>query len=108
NFWYLSFPGRREHARLFHDLHGYDAQAAERLALAMTSMPEVGSEFLGFYLLAELGRGAFGRVFLAQQGDLANRRVVVNVAADVWGEVQSLAQLQHPHIVPVYSVHHCE
>ena len=108
DFWYLSFPGRREHAQLFRDLHGYDPQAADRLALAMTSMPEVGSEFLGFFLLAELGRGAFGRVYLAQQGELANRPVVLKVAADAWGEVQSLAQLQHPHIVPVYSVHHSE
>jgi len=99
---------RREHAPLVHHLDGYDPQAAARLALAMNNMPEVGSEFLGFYLLTELGRGAFGRVFLAQQGDLANRLVVLKVAADVWGEVHSLAQLQHPHIVPVYSVHHSE
>src|SRR5262249_29226723 len=68
-------------------------------------MPEVGSEFLGFRLLRELGRGAFGRVFLAQQGELANRPVALKVAANQFGESQTLAQLQHTNVVPIYSVH---
>src|SRR5438874_10958941 len=34
---------------------------------------QLGSQLLGFRLLKELGQGAFGRVFLAQQGDLADR-----------------------------------
>ncbi len=34
--------------------------------------------------------------------------MVVKVAADLWGEANALAQLQHPSIVPVYSVHHHE
>jgi eukaryotic-like serine/threonine-protein kinase len=103
--WCLSFPGRREHAHLFGDLYREDPQAARRLAEAAVSMPEAGAEFLGFHLLAELGRGALGRVFLARQDQLAGRHVAIKVAADVWGESQSLAQLQHPNIVPIYSVH---
>ena len=39
--------------------------------------PEIGSEFLGFRLVEELGTGAFGRVFLAWQGDLAGRSVAL-------------------------------
>src|SRR4051812_46749595 len=35
-------------------------------------LPTVGTSFLGFRLLTILGRGAFGQVYLAQQGDLAN------------------------------------
>lgn len=69
-------------------------------------LPEVGSEFLGFRLVRELGRGAFGRVFLATQDELAGRTVALKVSVDVSGESRSLAQLQHTNIVPVYSVHH--
>jgi serine/threonine protein kinase/tetratricopeptide (TPR) repeat protein len=106
--WSQSFPGRPEHARLFQELYAYDPDAANRLALAMTTMPEAGTELFGFQLLAELGRGAFARVFLAEQENLARRRVVLKVAADFWGEIDTLAQLHHPNIVPVYSFHHHE
>src|SRR5262249_31044181 len=92
-------------ARFFHDLHHADAAAADRLAEGLVRMPEVGTEFLGFHLLAELGRGAFGRVFLAEQAALASRLVALKVAPDAGGESQKLAQLQHTHIVPVYSLH---
>jgi serine/threonine protein kinase/Tfp pilus assembly protein PilF len=108
DYWYHCFSGHPEHAQLFRELHESDPEAAYRLALATMTMPAAGSEFLGFQLLAELGRGAFARVFLAHQGELANRQVVLKVAADIWGEVHTLAQLHHPHIVPVYSVHRCE
>src|SRR5205807_9952023 len=59
----------------------------------------------GFQLTAELGRGTFGRVYLARQGDLANRAVALKISVDLTGESQMLAQLQHTNIVPVYSVH---
>src|SRR5205807_10548510 len=68
-------------------------------------MPAAGTEFCGFRILAELGRGAFGRVYLAQQRDLASRYVVLKVSPDIFGESQALAQLQHTNIVPIYSVH---
>src|SRR5262245_38366422 len=41
--------------------------------------PEAGQSHFGFHLLAELGRGAFGRVFLAKQESLAHRLVVLKV-----------------------------
>lgn len=73
---------------------------------APAELPEVGTEFLSFRLVRELGRGACGRVFLATQGELAGRLVALKVSVDVTGESRSLAQLQHTNIVPVYSVHH--
>ena len=97
--------GPSEHAELFRDIHRAQPQAAERLAQAVAQMPEAGTSFQGFRLVEELGRGAFGRVFLARQGDLAGRPVVLKVAANVFGEAQALAQLQHTNIVPIYSVH---
>jgi serine/threonine protein kinase/tetratricopeptide (TPR) repeat protein len=72
---------------------------------AAQALPEPGAEFLGFVLLEELGRGAFGRVYLARQGDLAGRPVALKVACDIAAESHTLAQLQHTNIVPVYSLH---
>jgi eukaryotic-like serine/threonine-protein kinase len=64
-----------------------------------------GDIFLGFKLVRELGRGAFARVFLAEQADLADRPVALKVSALLPGEVRTLARLQHTNIVPVFSVH---
>ena len=92
-------------AALFLDLDRSDSNLAEGLARAVTEFPPVGSDFLGFRLECELGRGAFGRVYLARQGDLANRPVALKVTADAIGETHALAQLRHTNIVPIYSVH---
>src|SRR5262249_45203429 len=64
-----------------------------------------GHQLFGFRLRSELGRGAFARVFLAEQTDLAARPVVLKVSAIEGNEPQTLAQLQHTHIVPVFSLH---
>jgi serine/threonine protein kinase/Flp pilus assembly protein TadD len=69
------------------------------------SFPEVGGDFLGFQLVDELGRGAFGRVYLARQDDLAGRLVALKISTEVKAESHYLARLQHTHIVPVYSFH---
>jgi serine/threonine protein kinase/Flp pilus assembly protein TadD len=95
-------------AWFYHDVQRSDPRAARQLARALTGMPEVGTEFLGFQLLAELGRGTFGRVYLARQGELADRPVALKVSGDVLGESHTLAQLQHTNIVPIFSVHHAE
>jgi serine/threonine protein kinase/Tfp pilus assembly protein PilF len=71
----------------------------------LAALPETGEEFLGFRLIAELGRGAFGKVFLARQKALANRLVAVKVSIELFDETQTLAQLQHTNIVPIYSTH---
>src|SRR5262249_50857514 len=92
-------------ARIFEELHGSDPASAEQLAHAVVAMPRAGQQVAGFHLLAELGRGAFGRVFQARQGELANRLVVLKIVPNLLRESQTLAQLQHTHIVPIYSVH---
>jgi serine/threonine protein kinase/Flp pilus assembly protein TadD len=98
-------PGSAAHAELFLELHHSDPQAAYRLAQALTTLPPEGVKFLDFQLLRELGRGAFSRVYLARQGDLADRPVALKISGDLAGEPQTLARLQHTNIVPVYSVH---
>jgi serine/threonine protein kinase/Flp pilus assembly protein TadD len=67
--------------------------------------PRVGDTIAGFKLVGELGRGAFARVFLAEQEALANRQVALKVTLRPTREAERLARLQHTNIVPVYSVH---
>jgi eukaryotic-like serine/threonine-protein kinase len=100
-----SFQVPSAHGDLLRSLDRTDPHAAERLFEAMAGLPRAGADFLGFRLCGELGRGAFGRVFLARQGDLADRLVALKVSADVAGESHALARLQHTNIVPIYSVH---
>ncbi len=68
-------------------------------------LPEIGDEIAGFRLLRELGSGSFAKVYLAKQGHLADREVVLKISAIEGTEPQTLAQLQHTHVVPIYSVH---
>jgi serine/threonine protein kinase/Flp pilus assembly protein TadD len=65
--------------------------------------PEAGQTIGGFSLVEELGRGAFARVFLAKERQLADRPVALKVTRRGSREPQTLARLQHTHIVPVYS-----
>lgn len=54
-----------------------------------------------FDLLTRLGSGAFANVFLARQKSM-QRIVALKISADKGTEGQTLAQLDHPHIVRVY------
>jgi len=85
--------------------HAAMMQEALVLAENVQNFPAVGSQFLDFRLQQEIGRGAFACVYLAQQGELADRLVVLKVASGHSLEPQHLARLQHTNIVPIYSVH---
>ena len=54
--------------------------------------------------MVELGRGAFARVFLAEEMNLGRRLVALKVSRAEGDEPRILARLQHAHIVPVHSV----
>jgi serine/threonine protein kinase/tetratricopeptide (TPR) repeat protein len=75
------------------------------LAPPIVHYPTVGDTFAGYQLLNRLGEGAFSRVFLARQSDLASRMVVLKVTPLSTDESDRLATLQHTSIIPVYSVH---
>jgi serine/threonine protein kinase/Tfp pilus assembly protein PilF len=68
-------------------------------------LPEVGDTVFGFALRRPLGEGAFARVFQAEQADLAGRPVVLKISDIEGSEPQTLAQLLHTNIVPIYSLH---
>jgi serine/threonine protein kinase len=82
-----------------------DSERAAYLERSVECLPEEGAHFLGFHLVSELGRGAFSRVFLARQTELGNRVVALKISVDLFNESQTLAQLQHTNIVPIYSAH---
>ncbi|MGF1581225.1 MAG: protein kinase [Gemmataceae bacterium] len=69
------------------------------------SMPDIGDCIFGFRIRQALGEGSFARVFLAEQADLAERQVVLKISQATGEEAQTLAQLQHTNIVPIYSLH---
>jgi serine/threonine protein kinase/Flp pilus assembly protein TadD len=106
--WADSFLEKPEQARLLQEVHRSDPHMAHQLAQTAVAMPEVGTEFVGFRLVKEIGKGAFARVFLAVQGGLANRLVILKVSQTFDDESETLAQLQHTNIVPIYSVHHAD
>ncbi len=66
--------------------------------------PGAGQTVFGLKLIEELGRGALGRVFLAEEVALGNRRVAVKFASRGQYEADFLGRLRHPNIVPVSSV----
>jgi serine/threonine protein kinase len=66
--------------------------------------PAIGETLGAFRLLAELGRGARGRVYLAEQTFLAGRFMILKLVPLVDQEHLNLARLQHTHIVPLYSI----
>ena len=85
-----------------------DLLACDRLLRpsgAVAKCPEIGDVLGPFVLLAELGRGAAGRTYLATDHSLADRPVVVKVIPGDQDEHLALAQLRHTHIVPLFSEH---
>ena len=73
------------------------------LAPTATRFPEAGQTIAGFHLVEEIGRGAFARVFKAQERTLADRPVALKVSRAGSREPGALGRLQHTHIVPVHS-----
>ena len=76
-----------------------------RSSLAPFMNLKPGDQLDDFQLLTPLGSGAFARVFLARQVSM-ERLVALKVSAHSGSEPQTLAQLDHPHIVRVYDQRH--
>src|SRR5262245_18010804 len=75
-----------------------------RLLQASPEPDAVAADLDDFEILAELGKGAQGQVFLAKQRSLGDRPVVLKITSCHGREHLSLARLQHTHIVPLYWV----
>jgi serine/threonine protein kinase len=94
------FPDRAaELARLLGATGTYNSTTLR--APQQTAKLNPGDAVDDFDLLTLLGEGAFAQVFLARQRSL-QRLVALKVSAASGSEPQTLAQLDHPHIVRVY------
>jgi serine/threonine protein kinase len=71
--------------------------AAARIIISV----QAGERLDDFDLITLLGQGQYGKVFLARQRTM-QRLVALKVSAAQGSEAQTLAQLDHPHIVHVY------
>jgi serine/threonine protein kinase len=94
------FPTRAEElARLLN----VDAPTQSTQLVDVRAMPsfEPGQKIDDFELLSPLGKGAFASVFRARQTSM-HRVVALKISRDRSFEPQTLAQLEHPHIVRVY------
>lgn len=87
----------------FDDIQATITRVGKRQA-ALKALPDIGDVVFGFRLKRELGKGAFARVFLAEQEALGGRPVVLKLSPIEGTEPKTLAQMQHTHIVPIYSV----
>ena len=75
-------------------------------AFTREQWPENGDSIQGFTVIEELGRGAFARVYLAEDEKLGRRMVAIKVSWHAEDEADTLGKLDHKNIVPVYSVQH--
>ncbi len=98
--YFERFPSRADELK---QLMGLNSPNVTTSMFAAGKVPKVnvGDQIDDFDLLAELGSGAFATVYLARQNSL-QRLVALKVSADSGTEPQTLAQLDHPHIVRVY------
>src|SRR5439155_5946470 len=71
-----SLAGLFRHDAVLRSMTGLSGSSSS----AGLALPGAGEELFGFRLIEELGRGAFARVFLAEQADLAGRPVVLKVS----------------------------
>ncbi len=113
--YYARFPELADRLRPVLEIHDLVGSAGNEpgtasFAASMTgggpapvAFPTAGQTIGGFRLTAEIGRGSFARVFRAEERQLADRPVVLKVSRAGSREPQTLARLQHTHIVPVYS-----
>lgn len=104
------FPDLAESLRRVLDIHGVVGPCPSTAthipggsSAQAPKFPEAGQTIAGFHLVAEIGRGSFARVFRAEERQLADRPVALKVSRTGSREPQTLARLQHTHIVPVYS-----
>ncbi len=104
------FPAIAADVRELIDIHEFVDSSQDQLVgdaarVEKVPFPIAGETIGGFRLVEELGRGGMARVFLALERDLANRPVALKVSRAASREPQTLALLQHTHIVPVFSYH---
>src|SRR5262249_51445575 len=96
------FPAYQTSLRRLLEVHR-ELEANSDLLTRSDHWPECGQEFFGFRLEAELGRGAFARVFLAREPAVGNRQVVFRSSPHAAGEADPLGKPRPPTAPPTPS-----
>ncbi len=99
--YYSRFPKQVEKLRRMMTLEPNHMTTTTLMAGKREADLDVGQQIDDFDLLVKLGKGSFGSVFLARQRSM-QRLVALKISRDRGVEPQTLAQLDHPHIVRVY------
>jgi len=76
-------------------------QSTQLVAAKQIKTFAAGQRLDDFDLITEVGKGAFGVVYLARQISL-QRMVALKISADKGTESQTLAQLDHPNIIRIH------
>jgi eukaryotic-like serine/threonine-protein kinase len=95
------FPSRAEELRRLIRVDSNEQSTTILTGKVRVPVFEAGQRVDDFDLLASLGKGAFATVFLARQVSM-QRMVALKISRDRGFEPQTLAQLDHPHIVRVF------
>jgi len=98
--FFTRFPARADELRRLFDIATPDHTTVLVPADRVPTF-EVGQQVDDFDLLNLLGKGAFASVFLARQRSM-QRLVALKISRDRGFEPQTLAQLEHSHIVRVF------
>lgn len=98
--YYQRFPRSSEALRRLMGSEGHSVSTQVGAARRIEGFA-AGQKLDDFDLLIELGKGAFGCVYLARQVSM-QRLVALKISADKGNEPQTLAQLDHPNIVRVF------
>src|SRR5207237_93847 len=83
------------------DAHRLFVERPDLLAPPDEDWPAVGTCVEGLDLLAELGRGAFGRAYLAYD-PATDRTCALKLAPGGEAEARVIGRLAHPHVTDVY------
>lgn len=97
------FPEHEESLLRVLQVHQY-LERSESSDKSRSDWPRPGDDFGEYRLLELIGRGTFAQVFVAEQSNVAGRKVVLKVTRDAVTEVETLGRLDHPNIVQIFTV----
>ncbi len=103
------YPGIQASLLRLVQIHQVIEQELARIGAKPRVWPQLGTNYLNrFVLLHEIGQGAFSRVYLANDGRVGKRWVVIKVSPHGSSEAQILGRIEHPNIVEIHSVENDE
>jgi hypothetical protein len=101
----VRFSTYRASVRKMLDAHKLLQERPELLESAGGDWPEIGSTIQDCILLVELGRGAFGRAYLAKDPGIGDRLCVIKVSAGGSDEARLMGRMAHDHVTDVRWAH---